>query len=249
MAELTTSIGIGERSHTQFYVWMATALVLVAFGGFSVTYFVPMAAGTVRELTPVVHIHGVLFFSWTLFLLLQTWLVAEGRTPRHRAVGMVGISLATAMVIFGFIVSLYASARRFNAGDMSNVYYGLLLGWSSMVIFAALVGSAIASIRNSDVHKRLMLLATIGIVGAAVARMYVPFFGGSGLDVPHWLTNGTVDVLIVALLVYDWRTLGKPHNATLAGAALLVGAQILRGPVSETELWQSTAQTLFAMIA
>ena len=66
-----------------FYVGMSSAFVLIAFGGFIPTYWAKMASGTFTG-APILHIHGTLFFTWTLFFLVQTTLVATGRVLDHR---------------------------------------------------------------------------------------------------------------------------------------------------------------------
>src|SRR5258705_206912 len=86
-----------------FYFYMALSCTAVAFLGFAPTYFMPLAKGSFSA-TPVIHVHGIIFFAWSLFFVFQTWLAASGRLTRHRSVGMIGISLATAMTIFGFLV-------------------------------------------------------------------------------------------------------------------------------------------------
>ena len=94
----------------QFYFNMALACAVVAFLGFAPTYFLPLARRSFSA-TPVIHVHGVLFFAWTLFFVFQSWLAASGRVIRHRSVGMIGISLVTAMTIFGFLVGVGAMQR------------------------------------------------------------------------------------------------------------------------------------------
>ena len=69
--------------------------------GFAPTYWLQLPAGTFVG-SPLLHLHGLLFSAWTLYLLLQTILAARGRIGRHRAWGLLGISLATAMVLVGF---------------------------------------------------------------------------------------------------------------------------------------------------
>jgi len=76
-----------------FYVWMAGACVLIAFGGFAPTYWLQLAPGTFVG-PPLLHIHGVLFSAWTLLLLSQTLLAANGRLDHHRAWGLAGIASA-----------------------------------------------------------------------------------------------------------------------------------------------------------
>ena len=82
---------------------MAISCAAVAFIGFASTYWISVAEGTFQA-RPIVHLHGILFFSWTLFFALEAWLAASGRIARHRAIGMIGISLATAMTLVGTVV-------------------------------------------------------------------------------------------------------------------------------------------------
>jgi hypothetical protein len=89
-----------------FYFHMALACAAVAFLGFAPTYWLPLAHRSLSA-SPVVHFHGFLFFTWTVFFAFQSWLAASGRIARHRALGIVGVSLATAMTIFGFLVSVH----------------------------------------------------------------------------------------------------------------------------------------------
>lgn len=79
----TSMTGTRPGRHT-FYVGMAALFVLMAFGGFIPTYWARIAAPGFHA-NPIVHIHGALFFIWTLYFFAQTALVAVGRTPDHRS--------------------------------------------------------------------------------------------------------------------------------------------------------------------
>ena len=107
MVSLSTSVP--RVSGRRFYVGMALVFVLIAFGGFIPTYWARIASGTFGG-APVLHFHGFFFFTWTLFFLAQTWMVASGRTMDHRAWGVAGVSLATAMA---FTVVLAATPVTF----------------------------------------------------------------------------------------------------------------------------------------
>src|SRR3954466_7483856 len=98
-----------------FYFYMALACTALAFLGFAPTYWMPLASRSFSA-APVVHFHGLLFFAWTLFFAFQTWLAASGKITRHRAIGMIGVSLATTMTIFGFLVAVNAMKRSAAAG-------------------------------------------------------------------------------------------------------------------------------------
>src|SRR5437667_3938118 len=79
-----------------FYFNTALACMAVAFLGFAPTYWLPLGRGSFSA-SPVVHFHGLLFFSWTLYYAFQPWLAASGQTARHRMLGMIGVWLATMM--------------------------------------------------------------------------------------------------------------------------------------------------------
>ena len=80
MASMTSPM---PRATRWFYVGMAGICVLGAFGGFIPKYWARVATGTFNG-NPILHILGMLSFTWTVFFLAQTTLVATGRTPRHR---------------------------------------------------------------------------------------------------------------------------------------------------------------------
>jgi len=94
---------------------------------------------------------------------------------------------------------------------------------------------------------RLMLLASISILQAAVGRtvraIIAPDAPRPGLGPPApvevtYLPAAIVDLLLVAAIVFDWRARGKVHPAYLVGGAALVLIQFGSGPMSETPLWQ-----------
>ena len=78
-----------------FYPGMALACAAVAFLGFAPTFFLPLAAGKFSAPASV-HVHGIVFFAWSLYFVFQAWLPVSGQTGRHRSVGLIGVSLATA---------------------------------------------------------------------------------------------------------------------------------------------------------
>ena len=162
-----------------FYVWMAAACAVIAFGGFAPTYWLQLPAGTFVG-SPLVHIHGALFSSWTLLLLSQTLLVANGRLRNHRAWGLAGISLATAMVFMGLAAAIQTltTGLRAGYGDHSRAF--LILPVSGMLLFAGFFIAAITNIQRPETHKRLMLLATITLLQAAMARIFFVLITGGG---------------------------------------------------------------------
>src|SRR5262245_4650550 len=98
-----------------FHVWVAGVCSLVAFVGFAPTYWMQLAPGTFVG-SPLLHLHALLFSAWTLYFLAQTTVAARGQVGRHRAWGLLGVSLATAMVFVGVAAANDALSRRLAAG-------------------------------------------------------------------------------------------------------------------------------------
>src|SRR5689334_3758040 len=130
-----------------FYFYMALACTAVAFVGFAPTYWMPMMSRSFSA-SPVVHFHGLLFFAWSLYFAFQTWLAASGKVTRHRAIGMIGVSLATAMTIFGFLVAVNAMKRSAAAGLTDEGIAFAIVPLSGIAFFAVIFALAIANIRR-----------------------------------------------------------------------------------------------------
>lgn len=238
----------------RFYVWMATTCVLIAVVGFAPTYWLQLAPGTFVG-SPLLHLHGLLFSAWPLYLFLQTALVARGRVGRHRAWGLLGVSLATAMVFVGFAVANDVLATRLAAGygDAARAFH--IASMSMIVLFAVFVSAAIVCVSRPEVHKRLMLLATASMLPPAIARLFFVASVGMGpglrpgLGPPRAIESVLApaliaDALILAGVIHDMRTRGRPHPAYLIGGALMLAVQVLRVPVSTTQWWYAVADFL-----
>jgi hypothetical protein len=230
------------------YVWLASACVLMAFGGFAGTYWLQLAGGTFIGGTMLMHLHGGLFSAWTLLLLSQTWLAANGRLEHHRAWGLVGLSLATAMVLIGLALA-NRSVGQYLAqgyGDRARAFY--ILPFASITLFAIFFAAAVANIERSEWHKRFMIVATVSLLQAAAARVgfLLTTGGGPGArpglapPVPPSLgINGAamVSLILIAGMIYDWRTRGRPHPAYVIGLVTILGVALLGPALTATHGW------------
>ncbi|MBS0366842.1 MAG: hypothetical protein JSR67_13580 [Proteobacteria bacterium] len=96
--EAMPAVGVDLRTGSRrFHLLMAGTFMLIAFAGFTPTYWARLASGTFHA-PPIVHIHGMLMFFWTAFYFIQAGWVAAGRIATHRAWGLAGISLFTALI-------------------------------------------------------------------------------------------------------------------------------------------------------
>jgi hypothetical protein len=246
----TTAIagGLVQAESRYFYVWMAGAFILVAFGGFVPTFWAPVVAGTFHA-PPIIHIHGILMFTWTGFYFVQTALVASGRTLDHRSWGLAGIALFS-VIACAILVGEMAVIKRAEAagmGDAARRFAAVpLCAWPLMV---GLFTMAIANTRRPQVHKRLMTLLMVAIMTPAIARVFLTFLAPAGaaaggppppfVSLPPALV---ADLFIVVAMVHDWRTRGRPHSVYVYGGAILLAQQVLTVPFASTATWMAIAQ-------
>ena len=230
---------------------MALACAAVAFLGFAPTFFVPLAAGKFSA-PPSVHVHGIVFFAWSLYFVYQAWLPASGQTGRHRSVGIIGVSLATAMTIFGFLAGVNSLQRSAAMGQTDAGIAFSIVPWSGILFFAVVFAIGIAMVRRPEVHKRLMLLAGISILDAAVARWFITFLAPPGPAGPPPVAVTippafVAYLLLVVAIVHDWRTRGRPHAVYVIGGLALIAMKLLNLPISETRAWHAFAGGILAL--
>src|SRR6516162_1655106 len=238
------SIAIGRpvirKTDRLFFSGMALASVVILFLGFLPSYF--HRSADLPPLTPLYQLHGAVFTAWIVLLVAQTALVAGHRTDIHRKLGVAGAVLAAVVFIVGVAVSVETLRRRGGppGGDLNEEIKFFAIPLGDIIVFAVLVGVAILQRQQSDTHKRLMLLATISLLTAAVARSLRQV----GMGGPPNLFYGT-DVLVLALVIYDLVSRGRVHTATLWGGAMVVGVKpLLFYAVAVTPPWLALADVL-----
>lgn len=225
-----------RRRERLFYTGMALALVITVFAGFSRTYYLRPHFDP-RPLIPLLHLHGFVFSSWLALFIVQTSLVAANKTRIHRRLGIAGAVIAVLMVIIGTTTAIIrAKVVEVPPGSPSPLAF-LTIPLGDMLVFAILVGAAFYFRRKADVHKRLMLLATIAILPAAVARLPFAFI----LEWGPLAFFGLSDLFIVPVLIYDIFTRGRPHRATVLAGLFIVLSHPLRLIIGNTHAWLTFA--------
>lgn len=254
MTHPPTAVRSPRADRSWFFVWMAAVCAVVAFAGFAPTYWLQLPAGTFVG-SPLVHLHGLLFSAWTIYLLLQTILAVRGRITRHRSWGLLGVSLATAMVLVGFAVANNALSSRLAAGFADRARAFHIAATSLIALFGVFVAAAIVFVGRPEIHKRLMLLATVSMIPPAIARLFFAVSVGMGpglrpgLGPPRTVESVlapalVADILILVGVIHDMRTRGRPHLTYVIGGAVMLAVQVLREPASRTQTWYAIADFL-----
>jgi FtsH-binding integral membrane protein len=224
----------GRKYDHVFFSAMALLLLGSVFLGFAHSYYL---AGMFRAPLPsaIIHVHGALFSSWILFLLAQTTLVAAERTDIHRRIGIAGFLLACLMVIVGVWAGTNALARNFAPpGVDAKTFYVIPI--TDMLVFAVLVFFAYRARFDSAAHKRIIIIATVALMIAAIARWPFPLLLGNPL------AGARVSYLfLLMLMAYDLWSTHKIHRATIWASVFLIFVQQVRFPIAQTAAWHAFA--------
>jgi hypothetical protein len=245
------------------YVFMAALFVLTALGGFvptSLAKIQAVRAGQRPPFLPVLHVHAVVMGSWLLLLLAQTTLVARGRRRLHAKLGLVALAWAPAMLVVMtlLVTSSWHQVAALPSGlvpppvlreiktQVSNI---LLEQIRAAVLFAVFIGWAImVRRRDSQAHKRLMILGTLMPLSAGIDRLV----GTLGLPTNFPLNGyeaeyGYLLLWLAPALLYDLFRLGHVHRAYVLGLACLVPFAVATHFLWNSSWWLVTAPKLMGV--
>jgi FtsH-binding integral membrane protein len=228
------ALPVGQRYDHFFFSGMAVLILASVFLGFAHSYYL---AGIFHAPLPsrIIHIHGAVFYMWILLLITQTSLVAAGRVDIHRRLGIAGFLLACLMIILGVLAATEALARP-NSPSGVDVKAFYIIPITDMLIFAVLVFFAYRARFNPSAHKRIILIATIGILIAAIARWPLAMVHRNPL-VAALVSYG----FLLLLVAYDLWSTRKIHRATLWASVFLIFVQQVRIPIGQTAAWHAFA--------
>ena len=221
-----------------FYVGLALAMTAMVVASFWPIYFGPLLRGE-ADRPWLFHVHGAAFLGWMALLVTQTALVSLGRTRLHRRVGRVGMAYGVLVVALGLAITFAAVSMHTASGawDADSAAAFLLLPLGDMVLFAGFFGAAIGYRRRPEIHKRLMILATIALVFAAITRIVPVESPATFLFV--WLAP------LGASMAYDWKTRGHVHPVYAVGLLVFLVA-FARVFAMNAEPWLTIGRALLA---
>jgi len=234
---------IRRRRERWFYVCMSIAVVITVFAGFAPTYYL-RPRFTAAPLMPLLHLHGLVFSSWIVLFVVQTMLVAAHRTDIHRRLGILGAVIAVLMILIGFTTAVIRASQGATPLPAISPLSFLVVPLGDISVFAVLIGAGFYYRRRPDVHKRLMLLATISILAAAIARLPLAIMQAGP---PAFF--GFTDIFILVCVLYDLITLRRIHRATALAGLLIILSQPLRLMLGGTHAWLSFAAWLTHWVA
>ncbi len=164
-------------------------------------------------------IHGAVFSAWVVFFIAQSGLVRMHKVSVHRFLGWFGAGLAVLMVPLGFTIAVIMARFDTVVHHQADASAFLSIPFYDMIAFGTLIGLAIYWRKKPDFHRRLVFIATCGLMDAALGRFDFLF--------NHNLFFPGLDLLIVLGVVRDLvvdRRVNKVYQYALP--VLIVGQSL-----------------------
>ncbi|MEO6155616.1 MAG: hypothetical protein ABIP16_07810 [Thermomonas sp.] len=194
---------------------------------------------------PILQIHAFAFGAWLLLLTTQIGLVRVRRMALHMTLGLVGVALIPVMAVTAFVSEVYS--QRFHFDHPPNNLAFFILPIFYVAAFACLATLAMLRRKNPSAHKRLILLATTIIVGAAYARWWgealASAFGDGYVGMLINSYAGT-NLLLLAAVAYDLRTRGQIHRVYEIAVPGLLAGEIATSLIYHSPHWLPIARSI-----
>jgi hypothetical protein len=217
----------GER---RYYLIAAIGIVIVVLAGFSID--VPLLSHPAR-VSVLVRAHGLIMFTWIAVFFTQTLLVARHRVDLHMRLGLFGAGLAGVVVVADAVTLITAcrlGGKHLPPGVSPSLF--LAFGVFSLSTFAVLVGAGLfLRARRREWHKRLMLLAVILLLDAALSRFIGVY--------TSWNVDASVvrNLLMLTCILVDTARWRRLHPAFMIGGLLVFANDYVAIWATGTNAW------------
>lgn len=236
----TSAAQIGARRVAKpdrlFYVIAASMMLIFTAEGFRNFYLHGRApwGNMTAQIMPLIVAHGLAMSSWVILFLVQSVLIRTGRRKLHLVIGLGGV-LAAAIVILGATVaplSVHFSPQVYTTIGGARPFLAMM--WVQMLSFGTLVGIGLLYRRRPEIHRPMMLLATIVIQTGALGRC--PYIEHIAALAPLYVW-GPVLLLGGLLFLLQWGMSRTANRWYLMGYAGMVIASFVSVAIGTSAMW------------
>jgi hypothetical protein len=235
-----------------FFASMLVTVWLAILSGFGYNNVQKYLAGNLTY-PWIVHIHAVFFVGWLVLFTAQVVLVRQHQIGAHRRLGLVGAGLAVVMVVLGVMTAIMTEQLKLGTPASDPPFLSVM--FADMLVFGGLAAAGMMLRRSPAAHKRLMLIATLGLTDAGFGRWLSPkLVEWMGLT-NYWDLKTFAEgawpfirfqllpayTLIAALGAFDLLTRKRLHPVYLRAIACCLPIHLLAGWLYFQPFWKSIA--------
>lgn len=165
----------------------------------------------------ILWIHAAVFATWVAFFICQSTLVRIHKVSWHRFFGWFGAGLAAVMVPLGVTTAIVMARFDTFRLHQSGADAFLSIPFYDMITFGVCIALAIYWRKRPEMHRRLVFIATCGLLDAALGRFDYLF--------NHSLFYPCLDLLMLLGVVRDLLVDRRVHKVYLYALPLLIVGQ------------------------
>jgi FtsH-binding integral membrane protein len=200
-----------------FYFAMSLLVAAIVVWGFSHTADQNLLhAAPPRPL--ILWFHAAAFSAWVLFFIFQSTLVRTHNVKWHRFFGWFGAGLGTAMVLLGVTTAIIMGRFDTYVKHEPGSDAFLIVPFFDVAAFATLFGLAVLWRKKPEFHRRLIFIATCGLLDATFGRNDYIF----NHNLFFWCLDGVILLGVVRDLVVNRRI----HKVYLVSLPILIACQV-----------------------
>ena len=225
-----------------FYTGSAVAMLILTFIGFQQFYLhgnTFVGGPLTPQLRTVVILHGIFMSAWILLFLVQPILVVANSRRTHMFIGKIGAVLAICNLLLGLWVGV-ESSRYWEPDAMFWGFTGkqfMAIPVFAILSYASFVAIGVWQRRRPEIHRPMMLMATLMAVEAAFFRMWPNFlYQGTILQV---VFGPALGMLAFGLLLFVTHSLltRSFDRWFAAGYVGMAASCILMNQIAGTSAW------------
>jgi len=229
-------------SERLFYVIAGSVMLLATVVGFRafLAHGKGFGGGEItRQIVPLVIVHGLAMLSWIILFLMQSIFILNGNRRLHMRIGVGGGVLAGVMVPLGSvtaILSAHHNPELYQPFGGPRFFLATMLG--EMLSFGVLVGIAIIYRRRPEIHRPMMLLASLMIISGSLGRC--PYIGEFAAMKPLYVL-GPALALGALFLILQWVMTRSLSRSYAFGYSAMVIASLTFIVVGHSAFWNRIA--------
>ncbi len=221
-----------QKSQDRFYFYSFIVLAILSLGGFVPSFYLRPD----DDPLPIwMNIHGVVFTLWYLVTILQSWLILKNKHVLHRELGVAALII----VISAFILTFVAAANLTATG--AHMTGGPRFTAILTAAFTCCVLVGVYFRRKPELHKRLMLLATVLLTVPGFDRLIriilKPSFPSIATKDAQMIVSAFA-VIFIGLMIYrDVKQFKRPSFAIVLGFACFFVGGMSGSAFIDSDLW------------
>lgn len=191
------------------------------------------------------HFHGMMMMGWTLTLLLQPILILKRKIKWHHRAGRLSYVLAPLVLLSLWLITQERFYDILDRQGYTAAVAHLSLNFPNVIFFAMLYSLAIYYRKRSALHIPFMCGTGILLIGPALARMLITYFG---FTFDNSVTTSKLVMMAIpaVILIADYIRKKRISPFTVVLAVMIVNA--LLWFLRNTPFWQTIGSAIAKII-